>query len=194
MELFLPKIFKKLQCFTWNFCKGAMDGVGGSIKRSADSHVLHGQDMVSAAASVSLFDKSATKVILVPSTDVEVMKLKIPTNQNTVKGIMSFKQITWEKGGVCNARRLTCLDCEPGHKFSHYHTTNIADHTRTPKIKVKVSDVYTSDSDNDDSITTPITSYLECKPHSFEDTVHLLEVSLSFPFLSGRSKHHQRHL
>lgn len=133
MELFLPKILKKLQCFTWNFCKGAMDGVGGSVKRSADSHVLHGQVIVSAADSVSSFDKNATKVILVPSTDVEVMKLKIPTNQNTVKGIMSFKQITWEKGGVCNARRLTCLDCEPGHKFSHYHITNIADHTRTPR-------------------------------------------------------------
>ena len=45
---FLPNI----KYFSWNFCesghgKGAMDGVGGSMKRTADAFVLHGNDIMS---------------------------------------------------------------------------------------------------------------------------------------------------
>lgn len=45
MHKFLPMFFKKLEYFTWNFSepgrgKGVMDGVGGSLKRTADQKVL----------------------------------------------------------------------------------------------------------------------------------------------------------
>jgi hypothetical protein len=41
MKSLLPTYFKNLKSFSWNFSepghgKGAMDGVGGSVKRNAD--------------------------------------------------------------------------------------------------------------------------------------------------------------
>jgi hypothetical protein len=47
---------------TWNFHesghgKGVPDGVGGSLKRTGNSLVLHGQDIIDAASFVSSIQK-----------------------------------------------------------------------------------------------------------------------------------------
>lgn len=49
----LIEFFPKIKKWSWNFSiaghgKNPMDGIGGSIKRTADSIVLHGQDVTTA--------------------------------------------------------------------------------------------------------------------------------------------------
>lgn len=42
--------------------KGAMEEVGGSLKRNADKHILHGKDIMSAKDLCDLFKSSSTHV------------------------------------------------------------------------------------------------------------------------------------
>lgn len=148
MQVFLPQIFKNLKYFTWNFSepghgKGAMDGVGGSLKRNADTQVLHGADITSALDFVNLFKESKTNVLGVSCESFRTMKSFIPEEIEPVKGIMSVRQISWGARGGAEGRRLTCLLCIPGTKCKHFHMCFInfsgSDSTGPSKPKAKVT-------------------------------------------------------
>ncbi|OWR46733.1 hypothetical protein KGM_215427 [Danaus plexippus plexippus] len=62
-----------LTYFTWNepgHGKGPMDGVGGSLKRTADRHVLMGNDVRTASEFADLFKIAAIDVKVIPEEDV----------------------------------------------------------------------------------------------------------------------------
>lgn len=177
MSLLLPRHFKNLSSFSWNFSeaghgKGVMDGVGGSIKRNSDLLVLHQNDITCAKDLVSLFTSSKTQVLEVPSQTFDEVKSLIPPSLNPIEGIMSVKQITWsKKNGSLQFRRLSCFNCPPDTECEHFHLFSItADgkqisskktiktrgknvRSRKPeepakkKTVLKVSDVYSDEED-----------------------------------------------
>lgn len=156
MRELLPKMFKNLNHFSWNFMesghgKGAMDGVGGSIKRNADQHVLHGKDMTCAWDLSTAFKNSSTFVVEVPKEKIENYKMLVPPKLDVIKGIMQVRQIFWN-GTSLYGRKMTCFQCK--EKCSHFHYRTIENLTKRPvletqpkKRKLAVSDVYSSSED-----------------------------------------------
>lgn len=67
--------FQQVTKSTWTFSepghgKGPMDGVGGSLKRTADRHVLMGNDVRTASEFADLFKNAAIDVKVIPEEDV----------------------------------------------------------------------------------------------------------------------------
>lgn len=96
----LPQILPNVQKWTWNYSisghgKGPMDGIGGTIKRTADSLVLRGEDVVSTKDLIDKVGPLCTKVKLieVQSKKFEQWKSQLPNNVPVLKGIQKAHQI-----------------------------------------------------------------------------------------------------
>lgn len=102
MKIGRPKknLKKHLKRIVWlgPWALGPMDGVGGVLKRTADSHVLMGQDIKTASEFVDLFKESKIHVQEVSVDEVKSMKKMIPKSIDAVPGIMKITNIVWEKG------------------------------------------------------------------------------------------------
>lgn len=75
----MPKFFPELKTVTWNFSepghgKGAMDGIGGSLKRNSDRNVLHGKPISCAKDLAEMFSDSKTKVVEISPKEVNEIK------------------------------------------------------------------------------------------------------------------------
>lgn len=104
---------------TWNYHeaglgKGAPDGVGAALKRSADFLVLHGSDIRNASDFVLQIRNQETSVELYEVSDKEIaLKFSKMTTVKTVPGTMKIHQvITACKGEICY-RDISC-SCLPG--------------------------------------------------------------------------------
>ncbi|KAK1878039.1 Enolase [Dissostichus eleginoides] len=99
---------------TWNFFeashgKGAPDGVGGVLKRSADRIVAHGGDIPDAQ---SLYDKlksldTSVELFFVPERDIE-SKTQVPAIA-AVKGTLRIHQAISLTPGQMKYRDISCL-------------------------------------------------------------------------------------
>ena len=85
---------------TWNFMeaghgKGAPDGVGGVLKRTADSLVTHGKDIPDAHILYESL-KPETSVNLIEVTEEEIKKFddKTPADLITITGTMKIHQVS----------------------------------------------------------------------------------------------------
>lgn len=209
MKHFLPKWFPNLETFTWNFSeaghgKGVMDGVGGSLKRNADVHIMHQKDITCAQDFVNLFINSKTKTSLVSSDAIKHVKTLIPSKLGQIEGIMSVRQITYSKlTGELHFRRLTCFECPPKLKCKHFHlftlnSTGIKTNTKSTKPaketktrsnqkktigkkKLKVEDLYTSSSDNEEEFVKVK------KDFGMADLNQETFVLVSFPLLGSKA-------
>jgi len=114
---------------SWNFTesghgKGPADGVGGCIKRYADSLVAHGHDITSADELVSaLKEKVSTHLFLIQDADISTIDEQFDTSKvKPLKGTMKLHQLTWTRG-MCNflgVRYLSCLECPMDQVCHHY--------------------------------------------------------------------------
>ncbi|KAG6443763.1 uncharacterized protein LOC115456138 [Manduca sexta] len=93
--------FPQITASTWTFSepghgKGPMDGVGGVLKKTADDHVLRGNDVNTAADFVRLLKKST--ILLHEVTDDEIVAIKnlIPEKIDAIPGIMNVTKIVWQ--------------------------------------------------------------------------------------------------
>lgn len=170
-----------------------MDGVGGSVKRNADQHILHGMDITCAKDLVGVFVNSKTKVLEIPAQSVANMKKTEPKILNPLKGIMGIRQITWDKGGGMNGRELSCFLCPTETNCKHHHSMPIplTNHevnieTRKKKIILKISDVYTTDESSEDDKPTKTMPF---SPFENEDIKNGTFIAVSLPFdKSGSTK------
>ncbi|KAF2903914.1 hypothetical protein ILUMI_02262 [Ignelater luminosus] len=111
----IPSIFSSIEQMSWNYSesghgKGPMDGVGGSLKRSADRMVLGGVDITCAADFVTrLKDTSSVKMWEVMENDILNFKQMLPNRVPSIPRIMSIHQI----------RELSCFYCDFGARCSH---------------------------------------------------------------------------
>lgn len=95
--------FQQVTKSTWTFSeaghgKGPMDGVGGYLKRTADRHVLMGNDVRTASEFSNLFKNDAIEVKVIPEEDVMEEKNSVPNSLDAIPGIMDITKVYWQKG------------------------------------------------------------------------------------------------
>lgn len=118
-----------LQECSWNYCeaghgKGAPDGVGGCLKRSADGLVAKGKDIPNFETLVNaLKENTRVQIMTVSEDDIRNIDGILPEPEKlvTFKGTMKIHQITWSKGSSnLQARRLSCFSCKPAANCDHF--------------------------------------------------------------------------
>lgn len=126
MKEFLSKFCSN--SLTWNYSesghgKGAPDGVGGTLKRTADRLIAEGRDL---ATFQSLFSalKEYTKIDLfsVSSEEIEKIEKILKPGLQAFKGTMMCHQVSLGKKAIkLNMRQLSCFKCSAEAKCTHYH-------------------------------------------------------------------------
>ncbi|KAK0152137.1 hypothetical protein N1851_006503 [Merluccius polli] len=128
---------------TWNFSekahgKGAPDGVGGSIKRSADAFVHQGGDIQGPQELFSFLEKSSSTVKFkwIAEDDIVRVDEAVPNALPVVKGTLGIHQITTDTPGKMCHREVSCfclrlgLQCECGSpSLFDFHSGNAASST-----------------------------------------------------------------
>lgn len=99
----LIKEFQQITKATWTYSepghgKGPMDGVGGTLKRTADRRVLMGHDIKTSSDLVDLFKESTILVKEIPHDDISTAKDLVPKIIDAIPGIMNITKITWQRG------------------------------------------------------------------------------------------------
>jgi len=131
---------------TWNFSesghgKSSADGIGGSVKRTADKGVAHGADIYNAVSFLEIVRYASPKVNFfeVLPSDIEVVDAVLPSKIKPVPNTMQIHQLTWSKVQSFSAglRYLSCSTCSTS-SCSHYalqpSTWNFPNHLSTSDI------------------------------------------------------------
>lgn len=152
--------------------KGAPDGLGATVKRTADSLVGYGRDIPNFETLMTELTQKKLKVKCIPifSSEIEDIDKLLPSTIKPFKETMSIRELAWirSKKEVLQARELTCLKCGT-NRCSHYGIGDVdftylldqdipLEIALTPKTstshfrkrKIQYSDVY-SDSDSNDN-------------------------------------------
>lgn len=118
---------------TWNFLeashgKGAPDGVGGLLKRTADRLVSQGHDIGSAEDLYSaLVDSGTVQVFYISQNLVNEFLKKMPSSLSAVPSTMRIHQVVTGSLGKllyrdvscpCTTRQMFECQCEDTHAFS----------------------------------------------------------------------------
>ncbi|CAI6359153.1 unnamed protein product [Macrosiphum euphorbiae] len=115
---------------TWNYMeaghgKGAPDGVGGCLKRTADRVVAQGEDIDCFESFVKVLKENVRKVqiILVYEHDIQSMKDILPSEIPSFKGTFKVHEVVFIKEfpNKLVMRKLSCFDCYDCEKFSLGH-------------------------------------------------------------------------
>lgn len=115
-------MFYLIKVYLSKFCL-APDGVGGTLKRTADRLVAEGQDL---ADFKSLFNalKEKTKIQLFTVMIDEIKKMDKMLNLTLTPflGTMKCHQVICvSTSQALSVRRLSCFKCSPEDKCQHYH-------------------------------------------------------------------------
>lgn len=143
--------------------KSVADGVGGTIKRTADSAVLMGKDVANIEQFMTAVSNLKPLVLQIDEASMNnidaVLKAKLALQP--IKETMKLHQVTWnsQDGMRLNCRFLSCIDCRNKahctHQMTSYHNL--------------------LDTDSDDS--TPSTSILLLK------TIYLKTIAKYFNYI-----------
>ncbi|KAL7857118.1 hypothetical protein SRHO_G00160170 [Serrasalmus rhombeus] len=115
--LFTTELDKRgFKAGSWNFFeashgKGAPDGVGGALKRTADMMVAKGRDIPDALELYNALTETNTtvKLFFVKSEDVEEATQKMPKLIPAVPGTMRIHQVITLAPGELISRDLSCM-------------------------------------------------------------------------------------
>lgn len=121
---------KELQCqsIRWHFTekghgKGAPDGIGGAIERTADSLVGHGNDIPNIDCLVKgLRENTKINIFVIPKEDFAAYEHYVPQKLQTFKGTLKVHEVTWDqkRKAELQVRRLSCMKCAASEKCLHY--------------------------------------------------------------------------
>ncbi|XP_054259871.1 uncharacterized protein LOC128984559 [Macrosteles quadrilineatus] len=119
-----------------NHGKGAPDGVGGVLKRTADCVVARGKDIPSIDALIRVLEQNCKGVHLFKVDTEDILKLDTEFHGLELpkfKGILKVHEIAWSRKmkDEISARRLSCLLCEANQECDHYEIGKIM--IQTPK-------------------------------------------------------------
>lgn len=150
--------------------KGAPDGVGGCIKRSADSLVSRSKDINTCESFIAQLKESCSKITILGIDEKKMNYLDsiMPKDLPTLAGTMKVHQVTWRKSDkqLLEARRLSCLCCKPDASCKHFHigTIFLNNNEYTPAIsKLQHKEVCESASERDEE-----------NPYKIEDLINQL--------------------
>jgi hypothetical protein len=114
----------------WSFLeaghgKGAADGIGGSLKRTADGIVASGKDLTDAQSVFTCLSKNTTtRLFLVTEEDVAPMDQYLqPILLKPIRGTMAFHQLVSVHKNQLNCRRLSCF-CKGGELCDCFNPIN----------------------------------------------------------------------
>ncbi|CAH0561154.1 unnamed protein product [Brassicogethes aeneus] len=138
--------FKGIKKASWNFSvsghgKGAADGVGGLVKRSADSAVKMGADVIDVKCFMDAVGSRTRSVQLfeIPFQKVIEIKNKIPNSVQKIPKITKLHQVTWTKDNpnTLFTRELSCFECSFDAVCGH-HKLDKGYINLSPKTETKI--------------------------------------------------------
>lgn len=104
------------QSGTWNFFeashgKGAPDGVGGLLKRTADRLVSHGKDIPNAELFFNALvdEETSVKLFYISADNVDEATKNMPDRLPVVPSTMSIHQVVTVSPGQISYRDVSCL-------------------------------------------------------------------------------------
>jgi hypothetical protein len=97
--------------FESNHGKGVPDAIGGSVKGTADSKVLYGEDIVCASDFIKQFQDSKTKVCLVTEKEIQAQQEQLANKElKAVNGTLKIHQlIAQSTPGKILFRKFSCI-------------------------------------------------------------------------------------
>ncbi|KAK6183523.1 hypothetical protein SNE40_010993 [Patella caerulea] len=115
--LFSTEVFKfGFTKATWNFHegghgKGIPDGVGASVKRSADRLVRNGTDIMNARSMMNALQKAGTtvKLYVIEEPDIKCVETSLNITLKRVPGTMKMHQLITTSPGVLKYRDVSCI-------------------------------------------------------------------------------------
>ncbi|CAH0407069.1 unnamed protein product [Chilo suppressalis] len=124
----LQQQFPELKAVSWNYLesghgKGAPDGIGAVIKRTADSTVRFGNDLGTLQDFWNILKLKIKNVELRMITYEDIEDKKIPKTVKMFKGTMQVHQVLWSSSSLSMTfRKLSCFFCPNGCICTHgYH-------------------------------------------------------------------------
>ncbi|CAH2100821.1 unnamed protein product [Euphydryas editha] len=119
--------FPQIRKITWNYSeagdrKGAPDGVGAVLKRTADRMNLFGKDVGTYDQFCDILMQNVDNVIIkkVDEQEITTKERLIPNNLKTFKGTLSMYQVLWDRTVPTTVlRQLSCFDCNADKKCIH---------------------------------------------------------------------------
>lgn len=112
----LYRDFPQLKSVIWNYLeaghgKGAPDGVGAVLKRTADQYVRFGSDVDSLDTFLTCL-RSRVKIEIRVVTRSDIVAKSFPTTLKPAKGTMMVHQALWSYGcSKITLRKLSCFLC-----------------------------------------------------------------------------------
>lgn len=107
--------------------KGAPDGIGGCLKRNADSLVAQGRDISSFEKFLFELGNQRPGVKIIPVEKKSIDSFQISISLETFKGTLQIHEVVWsmKESGVIQATRLSCLKYGASTPCKHYGIGNI---------------------------------------------------------------------
>lgn len=130
--------------------KGAPDGIGGCVKRSADNIVARGQDI---SNYETLLDKlrvlKGIEIVPIDEADIVAFDSKLPKILPVFKGTMKVHEAVWSKTEprMIRFRQLTCKDCSANNVCMHYSLG-------FNSYQEQIENTFESSEENSDSISS----------------------------------------
>ncbi|KAJ8720790.1 hypothetical protein PYW08_006255 [Mythimna loreyi] len=132
----------------WHFSesghgKGAPDGIGGCLKRTADKYVAKGNDVSNIDGFIKCVNENCKgiKVIKIDDTVAKDIEIKIQNcDIRPFCGTMQVHQVTWDKlePRTLHFRRLSCITCHPSAKCHHYDLGCISLDLPLPALRAEI--------------------------------------------------------
>ncbi|XP_022821191.1 uncharacterized protein LOC111361843 [Spodoptera litura] len=140
-----------IKIITWNYSesghgKGAPDGIGAVMKRTADRAVSQGQDIKDMQDFVNVMEQNLKKVKLrtVSEYDVCEKDFLFPQNVKAFPGCLKMHQIVWNfESPIVAVRKLSCIDqnclhqtvnCNHKKHLGFYHLEDEIQHNNTDTV------------------------------------------------------------
>ncbi|KAG8176820.1 hypothetical protein JTE90_003448 [Oedothorax gibbosus] len=150
----LKEDFPCIKKVTWNYTeaghgKGAPDGIGGVLKRTADRIVAQGADLANYHTLFEALQKEVVGVKLTAVTKNEIIKCDNLLAGKPIypfKGTAKVHQVTWSEAALKTSyRKLSCFDCSPGKCCKHYEIKPATKRSRCQGASKKSNPPQTSD-------------------------------------------------
>lgn len=159
--------------------KGAPDGIGDCLKRTADDIVARGKDLSNLDVLVKELREACKGITIFSVDDPSISEIDkyIPHTIAAFKGTLKIHEIVWRSTYPSElfVRRLSCLKCFA--RCDHYglgvvklemsnKNNNISSFSEIPLYNQRlcVEDIYSSDSDSD----IPLSTLKEILTHKFK--------------------------
>lgn len=119
--------FEYVSRITWNYTeaghgKGAPDGVGAVLKRTADKIINYGQDIGDFETFYTVIKENVENIIIINVTENAVKEKEnlIPKNLKPFRGTLSVHQVLWDVFSTkLTLRKVSCFFCNIDERCVH---------------------------------------------------------------------------